>query len=133
MNTFIPLQFRGCEFHVCPEKYFKCPMSYCLPRHLECDGKWHCPGGAEEASCQRETCPGLIKCRNSVICISTESVCNSVYECPLMEDEYFCDSSIPVCPEECLCLLYSLSKELSKEGDFLTTRVILLYTLDVFM
>ncbi len=93
----------ACENHICPQMFFKCPKSYCVPRYLACNGDWNCPGGTDEIACQRNACPGLVKCRDSVICISSESVCNSFSDCPLSDDENFCISKIPVCPSQCQC------------------------------
>lgn len=31
--------------------YFKCPMSYCIPFDLICNGEWDCPEGDDEVSC----------------------------------------------------------------------------------
>ncbi len=56
----------SCEEHVCPRKYFKCPGFYCIPWRLVCNGLWECPGGIDEESCERISCPGMFNCRQSI-------------------------------------------------------------------
>ncbi len=99
--------------YTCPRKYFKCPGLYCLPWRLVCNGKWECPGGTDEMQCNNRRCPGKIRCKNSSICISRESLCDSIYDCHLQEDEHFCgiNQISNDCPINCSCLLYSIKCE----------------------
>ena len=60
---------RDCEDFECPYPAFvKCPGSYCIPPRYMCDGKWDCPGGADERECVRYLCPGQYKCANISSC-----------------------------------------------------------------
>ncbi len=115
----------ACESHICPLEYFKCPMYYCIPRHLACDGHWSCPGGTDEKDCKRQACPGLFKCRNSSICISNVSICNSLPECPFGDDENLCISERHQCPINCICLLYSISCTSSTLPENIVLRLVL--------
>jgi hypothetical protein len=38
----------------CPDKFVKCPGSYCIPSRLICDGELHCPGGEDESDCGKD-------------------------------------------------------------------------------
>ena len=53
----------NCTHFQCSE-YFKCPMSYCIPFDLICNGKWDCPLGNDEMNCHMFSCPNLFKCKN---------------------------------------------------------------------
>ena len=80
----------------CTEKYFKCPISYCIPERHRCNGLWNCPGGVDEAHCSNRTCPGKFKCHNSSICIALASICDDMKDCPYYDDGTFC--TLPPCP-----------------------------------
>ncbi len=43
---------------------------------------------------------------NSAICLAMDDVCNGVKDCPLGDDEYFCDMFHIKCPGKCFCLLF---------------------------
>ncbi len=78
-----------------------------------CDTHWDCPGGRDEAQCNKSvdqtSCPGQFSCIDSVICIAISDICNKVEDCPKMDDEMFCISEIISCIPGCFCLLYSIS------------------------
>ncbi len=98
----------NCKMVQCSEKYFKCQDSYCIPETHQCNGQWDCPGGQDEKNCSHRTCPGQFKCHNSSICISRQGICDGELDCTFYkDDEKFC--SIPFCPLDCVCLLYSIS------------------------
>ncbi len=99
----------SCEEHVCDKRHFKCPGYYCLPWRFVCNDQLDCPGGADEAQCAHAGCPGMFKCRNSSICISGEDLCDDISDCPLNDDQFFCNISnyLKSCPSNCSCLLYS--------------------------
>ena len=44
-----------------------------------------------------------------MICIHLTSICDSIIDCTLRDDEYFCDSNLPNCPIYCKCLLFSFA------------------------
>ncbi len=89
-----------------------------MPWALLCDGKWDCPGGIDEAACQERNCAGQFKCKDSSICIWPERHCdsNNIIDCPLGDDESFCDLVSLRCPDDCSCLMYSLFCNTSLAG-----------------
>ncbi len=61
----------------------------------------------------------MFKCAASMICISIESTCDEIQDCPNMDDEYLCSPPLPECPGDCHCLAYvihcdSINTNLSK-------------------
>ncbi len=96
-----------CENVECTAKYFKCLGYYCIPFRYVCNGLWECPGGMEENNCYIRSCPGLFKCLNSVICISPESLCDGIIDCPYGDDIRFCDMNLPVCPILCVIIIFT--------------------------
>ena len=61
-----------------------------------------CPFGEEELHCGILTCPGLLRCKTEIICVSRYQVCDGVVHCPISGDnEVFCD--LPQCPRDCKC------------------------------
>ena len=89
-RTLIGRVLVSCEDHVCGDKYFKCPGFYCLPWRYVCNGEWECPGGVDEKNCDRTICPGMFMCKNSSICITTDSLCDLISDCYLNDDENYC-------------------------------------------
>ncbi len=87
----------------CPtEEDEKVCQQFRLPTPLTlCNGKWKCPIGLEENLCPRAYCPGYFKCLNSTICISMHSICDSIFDCPNIDDEYFCSKDYHKCPSGC--------------------------------
>ncbi len=106
-------ELMNCYEYRCKELYWKCPGFYCIPWKYICNGRWDCPGGVDEHSCQRSSCPGLLKCRQSVICIAEGNLCDGLIDCPQGDDEYFC-FSLRTCPENCTCVLYAISCQSAK-------------------
>ena len=47
----------GCRSHACP-LHFKCPLNYCIPVRLVCDGVHDCPDSEDEIGCDVIKCPG---------------------------------------------------------------------------
>ncbi len=92
---------------MCSARFFKCPNSYCIPKRHECNGIWNCPGGPDERHCVNRMCSGRFKCHNSSICIAQDSICDGIFDCIFKDDDIFC--SLPICPTNCVCLLYSIS------------------------
>ncbi len=104
----------SCDDHVCDEKHFKCPGFYCLAWRYVCNGLWECPGGMDEKICNRNSCPGMFKCKNSTHCVSMSVTCDFQPDCKFGDDESFCSFSklsheFPGCPSNCSCLAFSLS------------------------
>ena len=94
-----------CDLYMMQFSDFKCPGYYCTPYRNVCNGKWDCPWGTDEVNCERRTCPGLFKCKDSVTCVSLFSLCDGILDCRFVDDEQFCHPAIPVCPMNCSCLL----------------------------
>ena len=45
----------------------------------------------------------MYKCRNTTVCIHPSQRCDGTYDCPLFDDEDYCD----ICPPGCVCFGYS--------------------------
>ena len=97
---------KSCKYHKCNETHYKCPAFYCVPWPYVCDGIWQCPGGMEETNCRNRPCKNQFHCKNSSICLHTQSICDKQLDCPLYDDEVFCDTDFPECPLQCNCLLF---------------------------
>ena len=99
-----------CETYECALTYFKCPGYYCIPWRLVCNNVWDCPGGTDEMmNCSRTSCPGQFKCHDTSICLAPDNVCNRYPDCMLGDDEYFCSLNISACPQNCTCIVFSIS------------------------
>jgi hypothetical protein len=68
---------QNCTYFVCPEGYFKCSDTYCIPNHYVLDGIVDCPTGEEENSYNIDSCFGNFACWNSKICIHPDLVCDT--------------------------------------------------------
>ncbi len=90
---------------------FKCSYSYCIPWVFVCDGKWDCPSGDDEVyfiRCYSKTrCEGMYKCQASILCATLGSLCDSILDCPLQDDEQLCDLNKLQCSFQCECLAYA--------------------------
>ena len=69
----------NCTYFECNMK-FKCPGYYCIPWGYVCDGKWDCPHGLDESQedicVNQRQCFNMFKCKNSIICIHLNDICN---------------------------------------------------------
>ena len=50
--------------------------------------------------CEDFQSPGFYRCRDSLICLHPDHLCDGIPHCPLHEDEYTCNIT---CPSECTC------------------------------
>lgn len=98
---------RHCADFQCPGM-FKCKRSYCIPRHRVCDGKIDCILGEDEVACEVHTCRNELKCRGSPMCVSSHYICDGVKHCKHGDDEMLCDMKGSICPDNCICLGYSV-------------------------
>ena len=98
-----------CEDKRCPIGTFKCPDLYCVKLRYLCDGYWDCQQGYDETNCTRLSYPGFYKCKSSAIFLVLENICDDIPDCPLVDDELFCDLSHIECNINCDCLLYAIS------------------------
>ena len=89
----------------CPDTHFQCPgEGYCLPVYVRCNSVYDCPGREDEKGCDRYTCPGFYRCRNSPVCVHADHVCDGVFQCPEHDDELTCGMT---CPDNCQCHGYT--------------------------
>ncbi len=102
---------QNCTAFKC-NKMFKCINSHCIPWQYVCDGKWDCPGGFDESEAQQcgklRQCIQLFKCKHSQICIHLENICDRQMNCPLKDDEDFCELNSVFCPEKCECVTFAV-------------------------
>ena len=84
----------------CPQTHFQCPDGYCLPVFVLCNGINDCPRWEDEMGCDTYTCPGLYRCRGSLVCLHVQHVCDQVFQCPQHDDEVLCNTT---CPQRCMC------------------------------
>ena len=114
-NNLIPCRagdhLENCTHFECNMKY-KCRGYYCSPWGYVCDGKWDCPHGLDEnipTNCQTgRHCINMFKCKNSLICVYINDICNNEIHCPLDDDEYFCDLKSVNCPPKCFCWSFAV-------------------------
>ena len=98
-----------CKHFTCLRIHFKCPDYYCIPWRYVCNSVWDCPYGVDEEGCNRSSCPGMFKCHTSVICLTSHSICDQTTDCKFGDDEYFCKVRLPPCPQNCTCIVYSIT------------------------
>lgn len=101
---------QDCREFQCTGK-FKCPDSYCLPLKYINDGKWDCPGGADEDETFHSIftdCPNLFRCSNSSLCVDLLDTCDGYKDCPQGDDELMCSFLEVRCPKFCTCLFYAI-------------------------
>ena len=89
--------------------YFKCPISYCIPFDLVCNGNWDCPEGHDEHNCFTYSCSHLFKCKNQNKCLHISKVCDKNRDCIYGDDELSCVSGYSFfCPSQCTCFSQSI-------------------------
>ena len=88
--------------HTCPQSHFSCPgaFGYCLPIYVRCNSYYDCPNHEDEMGCENYMCPGLYRCRGSIVCLHITHLCDGVVQCQDQDDEVLCEFS---CPHNCLC------------------------------
>lgn len=90
---------QGCENHTCPEGYYQCPQSYCIPTHYIRDANVDCPHGEDEDyDMQFLQCPFYFMCPvdrhpgNTYLCLYPTLVCDGRVDCPEGDDELNCNT-----------------------------------------
>ena len=68
--------------------------------NFRCNGIKDCYLGEDEVGCEDLLCPGYFRCLNSKVCLHGSHLCDGVTQCPLQEDERFCNLH---CPSVCTC------------------------------
>ena len=51
----------------------------------------------------------MFKCKNSIICVHNNDICNNEIDCPLGDDEYLCDLKYVSCPSKCFCWSFAIN------------------------
>ena len=79
---------------------FKCPLFYCIPFCLVCDGSTDCPNGEDEIECFGNTsCIGWLRCQGGR-CNHPLHICDGDADSPGGDDEELCD--LAPCPLNCI-------------------------------
>lgn len=79
----------------CTAGHHKCgkPDEKCIPIYWKCDSEPDCADKSDEINCPTFNCkPGMFQCKNSTTCISRVRICDGISDCPLKDDEGFCDT-----------------------------------------
>ena len=86
----------------CPGTHYRCTKEQfnCLPIYTRCNSFYDCIFQEDERHCEGWTCPGLYRCRGSIVCVHADHMCDGWSQCPEHDDEWLCDMT---CPAECLC------------------------------
>ena len=93
-----------CRDIYCPGM-FKCTEYYCIFISSVCDGHIDCPYKDDELSCSSPVCPGSLRCRGEVRCVSPQQICDGIIDCIYsFDDEVDCEK----CPVDCICDGYLL-------------------------
>ncbi len=101
--------FLSCSMIDCQSRY-KCPHSYCIEIHMVCDGKFDCPNGEDEGLfCGRPSCPGMLRCSESSVCVHARYIEDGIPHCLVSADDE------RVYPSACepLCKCYGRVKDCS--------------------
>ncbi len=93
--------FVSCDMPDCQSRY-KCPHSYCIEIHMVCDGKFDCPHGEDEGLfCERPSCPGMLRCSESSVCVHPRHIGDGTIHCVVSADDERVYPS--VCEPLCKC------------------------------
>ena len=59
----------NCQMYNCSDT-FKCPLSYCIPYRMVCNGVPDCLDMSDEQECGSYVCPGMLRCKGQTYCVS---------------------------------------------------------------
>ncbi|KAK6971009.1 G-protein coupled receptor GRL101 [Biomphalaria glabrata] len=91
----------NCTTFICPENFFKCRNSYCIPDTFMHDRVLDCPLGEDEVR-QNYYSGSDFSCYNSDKEINPIYICDGKPNCPRGDDELNCMN--PICPSGFICL-----------------------------
>ncbi len=93
--------FLSCDMIYCHSRY-KCLYSYCIEIYILCDGQVDCPHGEDEGLfCQRHSCPGMLRCSESSVCVHPRHIGDGTPHCVVSADDERVYTS--VCEPVCKC------------------------------
>ncbi len=79
--------FLFCSMADCQSRY-KCSHDYCIAIHMVCDGKVDCPQGEDEGLfCERPSCPGMLRCSESSVCVHARHIGDGTSHCVISADD----------------------------------------------
>ena len=94
----------NCDRYLLPcQGMFRCQSGVCLALPRVCDGVTDCTVlGEDERDCNNpaKDCTGMVRCRESALCLHPDVLCDGESDCPEGDDEMNCGTS---CPRGCLC------------------------------
>uniref|UniRef100_A0A2C9KX86 G-protein coupled receptors family 1 profile domain-containing protein n=1 Tax=Biomphalaria glabrata TaxID=6526 RepID=A0A2C9KX86_BIOGL len=92
----------NCTNFICPESFFKCRNSYCIPDTFMLDGVLDCPLGEDEEY-EKNNYRGLdFSCYEFLKFIYPIYICDGKPNCPRGDDELNCIN--PICPSGFICM-----------------------------
>ncbi|XP_013076032.2 G-protein coupled receptor GRL101-like [Biomphalaria glabrata] len=92
----------NCTTFICPENFFKCRNSYCIPDTFVLDRVLDCPLGEDEEYEKRNFRGLYFSCYNTFKKIHPIYICDGKPNCPRGDDEQNCIN--PICPSGFICL-----------------------------
>ena len=98
----------NCEHFKCPERYVKCPNSFCIPLVNVKDGKEECDAGEDEGTNPLPDLVNVFQCNPlKPQAVPLSAVCDARRDCPHGEDELDCGHHD--CPRGFICLSGAVS------------------------
>ena len=81
-----------------------------FPWRYICNGRWDCPNGYDEYECTTSRiCRNMFKCKDSMICLHINDICDGYEDCPIKDDEILCALKDVHCVKGCSCLNFAIA------------------------